>query len=231
MGPAKMTRRQFMAAAGGSVVGIGLPGHFIKLTQAQNRELTGQLRLDGRPRIPPGQHAVKALLDMGGIAGSDQLDLKVYGEVDHPCTFNEQQLSRLPRIEITCDVHCVTGWTLLDSKWGGYALADVMALAGADKNSAFVIFEAPAGYASNVPLKGAGDIYLVDTFFGRRLPKANGAPLRALVPDLYFWKSVKWLHALKFSTVDQPGFYEKMGYSNSADPWKEERLQSRNNRK
>jgi DMSO/TMAO reductase YedYZ molybdopterin-dependent catalytic subunit len=59
---------------------------------------------------------------------------------------------------------------------------------------------------------------------GTPLPRAHGAPVRALVPDLYFWKSAKWLTGIRFTAEDQPGYWEVRGYSNHADPWKEERF-------
>jgi len=65
----KITRRNFMAAAGGTIVSIGLPGVFVKVMDLENRALAAQLRADGRSRIPPGQHAVKALPNMGGVKG------------------------------------------------------------------------------------------------------------------------------------------------------------------
>ena len=68
------------------------------------------------------------------------------------------------------------------------------------------------------------NVLLAHGFNDRKLPQAHGAPLRVLVPDRYFYKSVKWLTEIKFSAVDEPGFYESSGYSNSADPWKEERF-------
>jgi DMSO/TMAO reductase YedYZ molybdopterin-dependent catalytic subunit len=43
------------------------------------------------------------------------------------------------------------------------------------------------------------------------------------VPGRYFWKSAKWLRGVEFSAEDQLGFWERNGYNNSADPWKEER--------
>ncbi len=64
---------------------------------------------------------------------------------------------------------------------------------------------------------------LAHSFFGRKLPKEHGGPVRALVPDRYFYKSAKWLEGIKFSANDDPGYWERNGYSNSADPWKEER--------
>ena len=38
------------------------------------------------------------------------------------------------------------------------------------------------------------------------------------------YKSVKRLELIRFVVEDEPGFYERGGYSNFADPWKEERF-------
>jgi len=94
------------------------------------------------------------------------------------------------------------------------------------ETAGFVIFEASGAYASSIPLADAlkDNVILAHGFYDQKLPRAHGAPLRALVPDRYFYKSVKWLTEIKFSAVDEPGFYESSGYSNSADPWKEERF-------
>ena len=220
-----------MAAAGGTVVSIGLPGIFVKLLDSENRALAAQLRSDGRPRIPPGQHAVKALIPMGGIEGSGDIGswkLHVSGEVDNPLNLTFKDLKKLDHANITCDVHCVTGWTLLDSKWRGIRVAAIMDLAKVKKSARFVIFEAHAGYTSNIPISEAGkqNVILAHRFFGKELPRGHGAPVRALVPDRYFYKSAKWLKGIRFSTVDEPGYYERGGWSNTADPWKEERFGS-----
>jgi DMSO/TMAO reductase YedYZ molybdopterin-dependent catalytic subunit len=225
----KMTRRKFMALAGGTAVGISLPGIFVKLTEKENLALASEMRADGRPRIPPGQHAVKALIDMGGIQGSGRVlgwKLKIHGAVENPMTIYFKQLSELSPVDITCDVHCVTGWTLLDSKWRGIQLKRVMEMVRVKKSVGFVIFEGHAGYTSNIPISEARkeNVILAQNFFGKKLPQAHGAPLRALVPDRYFYKSVKWLESLKFAVEDEPGYWERGGYSNSADPWKEERF-------
>ncbi len=226
----KMTRRDFMATAGGTLVSIGLPGLFVKLTEPENRAWAAALRPDGRPRIPPGQQAVKALVPMGGTAGSGNIDgwhLKIGGQVEHPQTISFRNLMGLNQVNQTCDVHCVTGWTLLDSKWRGIRLTELMKLAGVKKRARFVIFEGHAGYTSNIPLSEAvkENVILAHQFFGDRLPKAHGAPVRGLVPDRYFYKSVKWLEGIRFSEIDEPGYYESGGYSNTADPWKEERYE------
>jgi hypothetical protein len=66
----KITRRTFLAAAGGTIVSIGLPGVFIKLSDAKQRTLAADTRPDGRPRLPPGQLAVEKIRDMGGSPGT-----------------------------------------------------------------------------------------------------------------------------------------------------------------
>ncbi len=226
----KITRRKFLTLTGGTVVGMTLPGVFIKLTDKENLAMASELRPDGRTRIPPGQQAVKMLIDMGGAKGPGNVPgwrLKIYGEVDRPLTLDFEKLMTLKQVDLTCDVHCVTGWTLLDSKWRGIPMTALMDLVQVKKSAGFVIFESHAGYTSNIPISEARkeNVILAHGFFGRPLPQPHGAPLRALVPDRYFYKSAKWLEGVKFTIEDEPGYWEKGGYSNSADPWKEERYQ------
>lgn len=225
----RITRRDFMAAAGGTIVSIGLPGVFVKLMKSENDALAAELRADGRPRIPPGQHAVKALPDMGGIQGpanSDDWRVAISGEVEKPVTLTFRELLDLKQIDLLCDVHCVTGWTLLDSRWRGVRLQTIMDLVKVKKNAGFVVFEAPADYSSSIPLSEARqpNVILAHTLFDQKLARPHGAPVRGLVPDRYFYKSVKWVDKIRFIVRDEPGYYESMGYSNTADPWKEERF-------
>ena len=218
-----------MGAAGGTVVRIGLPGIFVKLLDSQNRAFAAQLRPDGLPRIPPGQHAVRALIPMGGVDGPGDIaswKLQISGEVDNPLSLSFKDLKKLTQVNLTCDVHCVTGWTLLDSKWRGVRVTAIMDLVKVKKSARFVIFEAHADYTSNIPISEARkqNVILAHRFFGKELPQAHGAPVRALVPDRYFYKSAKWLTGIRFSAVDEPGYYELRGWSNTADPWKEVRF-------
>jgi DMSO/TMAO reductase YedYZ molybdopterin-dependent catalytic subunit len=225
----KITRRKFMAAAGGTIVSIGLPGVFVKVMDSENRALAAQLRADGRSRIPPGQHAVKAMPNMGGVKGPGNVPdwrLTIDGEVQNPVSLRFKDLMNLKQMDLTCDVHCVTGWTLLDSRWRGIHLQTIMDLVKVKKSAGFVAFEAPGDYSSSIPL-GAARLYnviLAHSFSDRNLPLEHGAPLRGLVPNRYFYKSVKWLERIRFVVEDEPGYYESGGYSNSADPWKEERF-------
>jgi DMSO/TMAO reductase YedYZ molybdopterin-dependent catalytic subunit len=78
-------------------------------------------------------------------------------------------------------------------------------------------------YVARLAEATGDDVLVTWELGGKRLARPHGAPVRALVPDLYFWKSAKWLEGIRFVRRDEPGFWETRGYHNHADPWKEER--------
>ena len=124
-----LSRRSFLTVAAGTVVSIGLPGLFATVSEARLKSLAGELRADGRPRVPPGQSAVEEIQDMGGRPGpADPGDfrLRVHGEVENPFEIDFRELMEFTQTDITCDVHCVTGWTLLDSTWRGVLLSALL---------------------------------------------------------------------------------------------------------
>lgn len=225
----KINRRSFISKIKtGIIITIGLPGIFATLSDSEQNLLAASYRTDGKPRLPPGQVAVNRLQDMGGIpskTNKDNWKLYIYGEVERPITISYKELMNLPQVDIICDVHCVTGWSLLDSKWKGVRLSTILGLAKPTNNAKFIIFEAAGGYTTNVPISDVQNEknILAHTFFGKELPQNYGGPVRGLIPDRYFYKSAKWLEAIKLSSVDEPGYWEQRGYSNSADPWKEDR--------
>jgi DMSO/TMAO reductase YedYZ molybdopterin-dependent catalytic subunit len=183
---------------------------------------------DGRPRLPPGQYVREDLKDMGGEAGADDFRsyrLRVYGEVEQPLELTYAELLKLRQTDQTCDVHCVTRWSMLDSQWRGVLLSDLAERVKVKSSARYVIFEAAHGYTSNVPLDEAlrPNVLVAHHFGGDPLASEHGGPVRALVPELYFWKSAKWLTAVRFSAHDEPGFWENRGYHNHGDPWHEER--------
>lgn len=185
-------------------------------------------RADGRPRIPPGQQLRPGLKDMGGQPGNphpSDFVLRVHGAVKRPFELSYEELLALPRTEQECDVHCVTGWTVLDSHWTGVRLQELAEKAGVKSSARHVIFEAAHGYTANVPLAEAlkPNVLVAYRYGGDPLSEAHGAPVRSLVPDLYFWKSAKWLTGIRFTEEDEPGYWEVRGYHNHGDPWLEER--------
>jgi DMSO/TMAO reductase YedYZ molybdopterin-dependent catalytic subunit len=216
-----IVRRQFLLRAAAGTVVTAMSGGLYVLA---GREAHAETRADGRPRVPPGQRVIEALKPMGGEPGEAAVSrwrLRVHGEVESPLDIAFAELVALGAV----DVHCVTGWSLLGAKWKGVHLKTLAEKAGIKDTARHVIFEAAHGYTANVRRAEAltDDVMIAWEIDGKRLGRPHGAPVRALVPDLYFWKSAKWITGIKFVRRDEPGFWETRGYHNHADPWKEER--------
>jgi DMSO/TMAO reductase YedYZ molybdopterin-dependent catalytic subunit len=222
-----LERRRFIRLAAGGTALAALGGYYY-LSDDLTRVAHAQTLKDGRPRLPPGQRVLKALKPMGGEPGDPSLDhfrLQVHGEVEAPYTLSFADFMAMTQTSLAVDVHCVTGWSVLGAKVKGVLLSDLAARAKLKPSARHVIFEAAHGYTSNVPLREAlGPKSMVARELeGEALPRTHGGPARALVPELYFWKSAKWLTGIRFVTRDEPGFWETRGYNNHGDPWREER--------
>jgi DMSO/TMAO reductase YedYZ molybdopterin-dependent catalytic subunit len=184
---------------------------------------------DVADRIPPGQYRTEKfpVLHYGSVPHTklESWDFRVFGEVDNPFRLTWEEFKALPRKTITTDIHCVTRWTKLDTNWEGVPIQEVLRRAQVRSSATHVVEHAEQGYTTNLPLSvlDDDDVILADTFDGKELELEHGWPLRLVVPKRYFWKSAKWLRGLEFLTHDQLGFWERYGYSNAADPWKEER--------
>ena len=181
-------------------------------------------------RVPPGQVLTDKfpVLHFGRVPEYGDLsgwDFKVWGEVDQPFSLRWAEFRALPTVQVTQDIHCVTRWSKLDTAWEGVPFRHIAEVAGLRPSARFVIFHAESGFTSNVPLEVAmsDECLLAWSYAGEPLEAEHGFPLRAIVPGKYFWKSAKWLRGIEFSADDQLGFWERNGYNNSADPWKEER--------
>ena len=181
-------------------------------------------------RTPPGQYLTEKLpvLHYGSVPAADLAawDFRVFGQVDTPVTLTWEQFRALPRAQVTVDIHCVTRWSKLDTTWEGVRVGAILDLAGVRPEATHVLAHCEQGYTTNVPLTvlDDDDVLLADTYDGKPLDPEHGYPLRLLVPKRYFWKSAKWLRGLELLDHDREGFWERYGYHNDADPWKEERF-------
>jgi DMSO/TMAO reductase YedYZ molybdopterin-dependent catalytic subunit len=182
-----------------------------------------------RERLPPGQTltAKFPVLHVGSppVFNPHTWTLKVVGEVEHPLTLSWEQVLALPSFTSISDFHCVTSWSRLDNRWEGVAFRTIAERAQPKPDAKYVIGEDDLGYTANLPLEVLmdDDVLLAYKHDGRDLEAAHGGPLRLVVPKRYGWKSVKWLRALYFRERDEPGFWEVRGYSNTADPWTDDR--------
>jgi DMSO/TMAO reductase YedYZ molybdopterin-dependent catalytic subunit len=180
-------------------------------------------------RLPPGQYLTEKwpVLHAGSVPKTDLAtwDFRVFGEVEEPVTLTYDELQELPQTEVTIDIHCVTRWSRFDTSFRGVRWRELAKLVRPKPSARFVVAHAEQGFTTNVPLTALEDDEALIAWEadGRPLEPEHGWPLRLVVPSRYFWKSAKWLRGLELLANDQPGFWERYGYHNDADYWKEER--------
>jgi DMSO/TMAO reductase YedYZ molybdopterin-dependent catalytic subunit len=150
----------------------------------------------------------------------------VTGRVAKPLRLTWDEFRQLPMKQVTADMHCVTRWSRFDVRWEGVAFMEVMKLIEVKPEAKYVMVLAEQSYTSNVPLE---NLMRPTTLFalkhnGEPLSGEHGYPVRLVVPELYAWKSVKWVRGLQFLAEDAPGFWEENGYHMYGDPFKEQRF-------
>ncbi len=181
------------------------------------------------PRIPPGQRLVARMpvLHYGPVPriDLDRWTFRVFGLVEAEVSWTYEAFRALPSREVTCDIHCVTGWSMLDTTWEGVPTQEVMRHVRVRPEARYVLVHAAHGFTANLPL----DVFLAEenlfawALDGEPLTPEHGWPLRLVVPSRYFWKSAKWVWGVELLAEDTPGFWERAGYHNNGDPWREER--------
>ena len=238
----RLTRREFLRDAGSIIGGAAVAS---ALLLGACRESTGEpptsttlppdviyspdtKRAD---RLPPGQHEAGnwPVLQYNGIPQVDTSGwtFTISGLVTNEVTLDYAEFMNLPMVKVFSDVHCVTTWSRLNNLWEGPSSQTIADLAGVKPEAKYVIVKAQGIFTTNLTL---ADFLEEDVLFAVKhdsqpLSAQHGAPVRLVVPRLYFWKSAKWVTGLEFTQEDHPGFWESAGYNNHGDPWKEERYQ------
>ncbi len=193
---------------------------------------SGPANRHGMPRLPVGQREVRnwPVLDLGHVPDIplEAWRLVVTGLVEHSLDLSWADFMALPQIEDVSDFHCVTTWSRFDNHWGGVRFKTLAEMVVPADGARFVLctaYDVAPGlgvpYSTNLPLARAveDDVLLVHTWEGRPLPVEHGGPVRMITPKLYAWKGAKWIRKIEFLAEDRPGFWEERGYSNTAEPW------------
>jgi DMSO/TMAO reductase YedYZ molybdopterin-dependent catalytic subunit len=198
-------------------------------------------RINREGRLPPGQALTLKfpVLHYGDVPAFYPVNwnFRVWGEVEKPISWTWHEFEQHPRVQILMDIHCVTRWSKVDTLWEGVSVLTLVkeGLITPLSTATHVMQHAEYGFTVNLPIEVVlQENFLLATHFnGELLTPEHGYPLRGVVgaipgrTDLkspYLWKGAKWLRGLEFMKQDRRGFWEKAGYSNSADIWKEERF-------
>ena len=196
------------------------------------RKRAGQPPLARRSeeRLPPGQRQVRdfPVLDLGihPQVALDQWELKINGLVEQPVVLSWQQFLGLPQFKDVSDFHCVTTWSQFDMEWEGVAFLTIAELVRPRPEAVHVVFNSYDGYSTNNPLEVCldDDVLIAHRWNGQPLTVEHGGPARVIIPKRYAWKGAKFIHEITFVDQDVLGHWETRGYSNTADPWTEDRF-------
>ena len=187
-------------------------------------------------KLPPGQKPIKRLLRWGtdhpGITPSNpKIDLETYtleisGEVEKPVKLRWDEVLKLPKVQSVSDFHCVEGWSVLNCKWMGVRFSGVIELVKPKETARFVTFECADGYTTSLSMTelSGEDVLLAYGLGDRPLEEGTGFPLRLVVPNKYAYKSALWVTKIRFTAKKELGYWEKLGYSDTADVWKNDRF-------
>ena len=184
---------------------------------------------DAQGRVPPGQHVTEdfPVLSAGPTPRTplDQWTFSIEGLVSKPIRWTWEEFLQIPSMTTVVDIHCVTKWSKLDTRWEGVSLDTLLENVEPDPSAQYLLAFCDGGYTTNLPLSEVtnGKAFVAYRYEGQPLAPEHGGLARLVVPHLYFWKSAKWIRGLRLMENDRPGFWESLGYHQVGDPWKEQR--------
>jgi len=186
--------------------------------------------------LPPSQMPIKRLMRWGTdhpaiTSKIPKIDLKTWtltieGEIEKTLKLTWDEIVKLPSTESVSDFHCVEGWSVLDCKWQGIGFSAILDLVKPKQSAKSVTFECADGYTTSLTLKELSNdnVLLAYRLNSEQLEEGYGFPLRLVVPDKYAYKSALWLTHIRFTAKKELGYWEKRGYSDTADVWKNDRF-------
>ena len=178
-------------------------------------------------RVPPGQYVTTdfPVLSAGPTpsTSTEKWTFSIRQAGDTSKSWSWREMRALPLEDVTADIHCVTKWSKLDTRWQAVSIDTL--LGQVEHEARYVLAFCDGGYTTNLPLADVtgGQAWLAFGYNGAPLAPEHGGPARLLVPHLYFWKSAKWVRGLELLDQDEPGFWETYGYHMYGDPWREQR--------
>jgi DMSO/TMAO reductase YedYZ molybdopterin-dependent catalytic subunit len=187
------------------------------------------VRASSESRVPPGQRLITdfPVLHAGSVMHVQRAGwkLSLSGLVTPELALDYEALLALPTTEQVCDIHCVTGWTKLDTSWTGVKVTALLKQVEVSPQAQHVVVHATGGWTTNLPLEELtrDDVLLAYEYEGAPISAEHGGPVRLVVPGLYFWKSAKWIRGIEFTVDERLGYWERVGYHRLGDPWLEQR--------
>ncbi|MCJ8012668.1 molybdopterin-dependent oxidoreductase [Paenibacillus sp. KQZ6P-2] len=231
------TRRAFIRSAIGLGFAVTLGPSFVKWLASSlsfDANVENLVQQDDNHLVPAPQPAAASLPPVGGGSkGSFRIytvtpiptfdnsnwSFTVDGLVNKPLKWNWEEFVKLQRTVQVSDFHCVTGWSVYNNTWEGISLKQLLEQAGVQASAQTVKFYSGDGeYTDSLSLEQAqmNDIMVAVMLDGKPIPSDLGGPVRLVVPQMYAYKSVKWLNRIELIAEDHVGYWEVRGYDKDA---------------
>ncbi len=200
-----------------SVLGLGALGTlFGSNVQAGISSLLDTLHAGGIASVLPGggQFTIYTITN-GYPAAPADYRLRVDGLVQNPLSLTVADLQSLPATRLTRDFQCVTGWVVNNVHWVGVRLVDLAQHAGVDPAaSAFKLASFDGLYTESLTIEQARETGAIAAYsmLGAPVTREHGGPVRLYVPDMFGYKSIKWLSRIELVAHAELGYWEQNGY-------------------
>ncbi len=230
------TRKAFIRAVIGGGLTILVGPSLIKWigNLGVGQELQAINKEDANKLLPAPQPLAKSAPPIGGGASAafriytvtklpsfnnDNWSFTIDGLVEEPVRWNWEQFVALTRSVQVSDFHCVTGWSVYNNTWEGIPLKDLLEKTRVKAQARVVkLYSGDGVYTDSLTLKQADidDIMVVVMHDGKPIPNHLGGPVRLIIPQMYAYKSVKWLNRIELIDEEYIGYWGQRGYENDA---------------
>lgn len=231
------TRRAFIRSAVGVGLAVTLGPTFISWVGRNlkiDNSIDSMLENDPNRMVPLPQPLSASSPPIGGGAeghfrvytvtpipsfSNANWSFRIDGLVERAQVWNWEQFVKLTRTVQVSDFHCVTGWSVYKNTWEGISLAQLLKQAGVKQEAHSVKFYSGDGvYTDAITMDQAqmDDIMVAVMHDGKPIPADLGGPVRLVIPQMYAYKSVKWLNRIELIDSEHIGYWEERGYDKDA---------------
>lgn len=122
--------------------------------------------------------------------------------------------NKLPQSAIDSRLTSVSGWSVRVT-WNGVLWDDLLNVIQPSATAKYVLFTSAGDYTTSVWLNDLTGTraMLVWGVAGESLENEYGGPVRMIIPNLWGYKSCKWLTSIEFREKYIPGYWEMRGYT------------------
>jgi DMSO/TMAO reductase YedYZ molybdopterin-dependent catalytic subunit len=181
------------------------------------------------PEVPLPEHLLTPLSEfyVQSYALPPKVDperwrLQINGAVSRPLTLTLNDILAAPQEEFHLTMECIgnpAGGNLIgNARWQGTPLLPFLEQAGIKPETLQFRLHGADWYETTLPIEAVmrSGVMLVHRMNGEPLSQKHGYPLRIIIPGYFGQKQPKWLVRIEAATTVKQGFWERQGWSNTA---------------